>query len=94
MPEQHVDISPFIARLSKAFLPSCVLELEEYGLPRMLSKQIHSARLIDFEDETLTLHRALDVLNEKRSEITTTLEALDPFDRYVLDYFFEGISRQ
>lgn len=94
MPEQHVDISPFIARLSKAFLPSCVLELEEYGLPRMLSKQIHSAGLIDFEDETLTLHRALDVLNEKRGEITTTLEALDPFDRYVLDYFFEGISKQ
>jgi len=93
MPEQHVDISPFIARLSKAFLPSCVLELEEYGLPRMLSKQIHSAGLIDFEDETLTLHRALDVLNKKRHEITNTLEALDPFDRYVLDYFFEGISK-
>lgn len=94
MPEQHVDISPFIARLSKAFLPSCVLELEEYGLPRMLSKQIHYAGLIDFEDKTLTLHRALDVLNEKRGEITTKLEALDSFDRYVLDYFFEGISKQ
>lgn len=92
MPEQHVDISPFIARLSKAFLPSCVLELEEYGLPRMLSKQIHSAGLIDFEDETLTLHRALDTLNMKRREITNALEALDPFDRYVLDYFFEGVS--
>ena len=94
MPEQHIDISPFIARLSKAFLPSCVLELEEYGLPRMLAKYIHAAGLVDFEDETLTLHRALDVLNERRNEITTTLEALDPFDRYVLDYFFEGIARQ
>jgi len=94
MPEQRIDVSPFIARLSRAFLPSCVLELEEYGLPRMLAKQIHAAGIVDFENETLTLHGALDILNEKRDEITTSLEALDPFDRYVLDYFFEGISKQ
>lgn len=94
MPEQHIDISPFIARLSKAFLPSCVLELEEYGLPRMLAKQIHAAGLVDFEDESLSLHEALDILNEKRNAITGALETRDPFDRYVLDYFFEGIAKQ
>ncbi len=94
MPQQHIDISPFIARLSKAFLPSCVIELEEYGLPRMLAKKIHAAGLIDFENESLSLHSALDTLNQIQPEILSKIDDLDSFDRYVLDYFFEGIARQ
>lgn len=94
MPEQHLDISPFIARLSKAFLPSCVFELEEYGLPRMLAKKIHAAGLIDFEDQNLSLHSALDLLSKAQPEILEQVEDLDGFDKYVLDYFFEGITRQ
>ncbi|MBK7675869.1 MAG: hypothetical protein IPJ27_14550 [Candidatus Accumulibacter sp.] len=94
MPEQHMDISPFIARLSKAFLPSCVIELEEYGLPRMLAKRIHAAGLIDFEDVNLTLHSAIDKLLEMRPEMLAEVEGLDRFDRYVLHYFYEGIARQ
>lgn len=94
IPEQHIDISPFIARLSKAFLPSCVFELEEYGLPRMLAKKMHAAGLVDFEDQNLSLHTALDMLNMVQSEIPEKVEDLDAFDRYVLDYFFEGITRQ
>lgn len=92
LPDQHLDISPFIARLSKAFLPSCVLELEEYGLPRMLSKKIHAAGLIDFEDEKLSLHSALDMLNKMRWEILTKMEGLESFDRYVLGYFYDGVT--
>lgn len=94
MPEQHIDISPFIARLSKAFLPSCVIELEEYGLPRMLAKKIHAAGFIDLEDENLSLHSVMDQLHEMKPEILANVEGLDTFDRYVLDYFFEGITRQ
>lgn len=94
MPEQHIDISPFIARLSKAFLPSCVIELEEYGLPRVLTKKIHAAGLIDFEDADLSLHSALDMLNKMQPEILGKVEDLDDFDRYVLEYFFDGIARK
>lgn len=93
VPEHKIDISPFIARLSKAFLPSCVMELEEYGLPRMLAKKIHAAGLVNFEDENLALHSAIDLLCERKPEILAKVEGLDAFDRYVLDYFFEGISR-
>ncbi|GGX08641.1 DEAD/DEAH box helicase [Undibacterium macrobrachii] len=92
IPEHKIDISPFIARLSKAFLPSCVMELEEYGMPRMLTKKIHLARLIDFEDETLSLHSAINQLREIRSKITTNVDGLGAFDIYVLEYFFDGIS--
>lgn len=48
VPENRIDISRFIARLSKAFLPACEMELEEYGLSRMLAKRIHAPGLINF----------------------------------------------
>ena len=91
-PDHKIDISPFIARLSKAFLPSCVMGLEEYGLPRMLAKKIHAAGLINFEDEELDLHLAINLLREMRPEILGKMKDLDSFDRYVLDYFFDGIT--
>lgn len=93
-PEYKVDITPFIARLSKAFLPSCVMELEEYGLPRMLAKKIHASGLVDFEDEKLDLHSAINLLRTIQTEIHGKVEGLDSFDRYVLDYFFDGIALQ
>jgi hypothetical protein len=92
VPEHKIDISPFIARLSKAFLPSCVMELEEYGLPRMLAKRIHASGLINFDDENLDLHSAILRLRELKSEILSKIEVLDDFDHYVFDYFYEGIA--
>jgi hypothetical protein len=94
VPEHKIDISPFIARLSKAFLPSCVIELEEYGLPRMLAKKIHASGLINFENEKLDLHSAIELLRAMQPEILGKVKELDSFDRYVLDYFFDGIALQ
>lgn len=93
-PEHKIDISPFIARLSKAFLPSCVMELEEYGLPRMLTKKIQASGLINFEDEKLDLHSAISLMRELQPDILEKVEGVDSFDRYVLDYFFDGIALQ
>lgn len=42
---KKIDISSFISKLSHAFLPSVVYQLEEYGLPRMLSKKFIIQRL-------------------------------------------------
>lgn len=94
VPEHKIDISPFIAKLSKAFLPSCVMTLEEYGLPRMLVKKIHASGLIDFEDEGLELHPTLDQLRGLAFDIYEKVNGLDNFDRYVLEYFLDGISLQ
>ena len=49
--EDAVDLSPFVSRLSYAFLPRLVYQLEEYGLPRMISKQLSRAEMFDFENE-------------------------------------------
>jgi len=94
VPEHNVDISPFIASLSKAFLPSCVMELEEYGLPRMLAKKIHASGLVNFEDAELDLHSAINSLRDMQPDILGKVEGIDSFDRYVLDYFFDGIALQ
>ena len=91
---QSHDISPFIAKLSRAFLPSCVFELEEYGLPRMITKKIHAAGIIDFSNDDLTLHDAIEKLNQSKMVVYEKTNDLDRFDHYVLDYFYEGIGKR
>lgn len=87
------DVSPFAAKLSNAFLPRCVYELEEYGLPRMLAKKVHHAGLLDLEDPGLDLHSALARLRELGPDrLVKTIQHVQEFDRYILTYFFEGIS--
>ncbi len=87
------DISPFVARLSNAFLPRAVYELEEYGLPRMIAKKINNARLLDLENPELTLHSAIEqFLSIGLEGILSKVKDLDSFDEYLLSYFFEGIN--
>ncbi len=89
----NVDISPFATKLSYAFLPKNVYLLEEYGLPRMISKKIHLSGLINLENNEIDLHSVIDKFNELTyEEIIQQVENLDDFDEYILKYFFEGIK--
>ncbi|ECL3067546.1 helicase, partial [Campylobacter jejuni] len=45
-PEKWIDISSFVTKLSNAFLPSVVYTLEEFGLPRIISKKLHECKFI------------------------------------------------
>jgi len=91
--DKHIDIAPFISKISHAFLPSVVYQLEEYGLPRMLSKKIHRAKVINLEEEELTIHSVIDLFNELGIEyIKENVTTFDEFDLYILDYFYDGIS--
>ncbi|EPF7766461.1 DEAD/DEAH box helicase [Vibrio vulnificus] len=91
--DQSVDISSFIAKVSNAFLPPLVYQLEEYGLPRMLSKKIHEQGIIDLERTDIELHDVFkeftDMSIENRSKL---LLIFTSFDRYIFDYFLEGIT--
>ena len=88
-----VDLAPMIKKVSYAFLPPVVYQLEEYGLPRIISRKIHDARVVNFEDNRLTLH---DTLNKfriiGRDNLFKQVLELDDFDRYIIDYFYDGIS--
>jgi hypothetical protein len=57
-----VDIGGFIGKVSHAFLPPAVYHLEEYGLPRMISRKLHRAGFVDFSQSDLDLRDALNAM--------------------------------
>jgi hypothetical protein len=87
-----VDISGFVGRMSRAFLPTSVYHLEEYGLPRMISKKIHAAGLIDFEDPDMDLLMTLERFKSLGRDAILAIRSLGPFDRYVVQFFYDGIT--
>ncbi len=87
-----VDVSSFVFKAAHAFLPPVVFQLEEYGLPRMIAKKIHHAKIIDFENAELTLISAIDLLLANEEAILSSERVgITRFERYVLQYFFEGV---
>lgn len=94
--KQDIDVSPFIAKLSHAFLPKNVYELEEYGLPRMLSKKIQTNGIINLEDSSIPLHAIITEFNSIGVEnVKQNLgEKLHLFENYILDYFYDGIRSE
>jgi len=86
------DIGSFISKLSSAFLPKLVYELEEYGLPRMIARKIQDAGYINFEDENLTLHQTIELFQKIGLEELSAIDYLDVMDVYILNYFYEGIT--
>ncbi|WP_426724140.1 hypothetical protein [Enterobacter cloacae complex sp. 339J8] len=93
LPNKKTDISPFIFKTSNAFLPPIVYQLEEYGLPRMLTKKISITYKINFESESLTLHNIIDHLKGIESIIglSTSMDA-SPMEEYILNNFLEGVT--
>ena len=86
------DISSFKNKLSSAFLPPVVYALEEYGLPRMISRKIHKNGIIDFEDEDLTLKMAIARLKQIGVDSLKEQLELDMFECYIVDYFYDGVT--
>ncbi len=90
---EKIDISPFISKVSHAFLPPVVYLLEEYGLPRMISKKICMSGVIDLENPKLGIHEAIDIFNHiGENTLCDIILGLDSFERYILNYFYDGIS--
>ena len=86
------DISPFIVRVTHAFLPKLVYELEEYGLPRMISRKIQNSGLIDLEQTDKSVNDILDDFHKVGYEKLREATSLSEFESYVLGYFYSGIS--
>lgn len=86
------DVSPFVSRVSHAFLPSVVYQLEEYGLPRMISRKLHQNDIINFLDDNLNIHNVIDIFHEIGKETIKNLLSIDSFEKYIIDYFYDGIS--
>ena len=93
--EQNIDISDFVNRLSSLFMPAKVLQLEEYGLPRMISKKISNLKLLPIDNNEITITELLDYFRcigkEKLTNKLIEAELLEPFDQNFIDYFYDGI---
>ena len=88
------DISPFIVRVTHAFLPKLVYELEEYGLPRMISRKIQDSGLIDLEQTDKSVNDILIVFHDIGYEKLTANIELNGFEKYIIKFFYKGISAQ
>ena len=86
------DVLPFVSKLSHAFLPSVVYQLEEYGLPRMIARKLHVYGIFDFEDVSLTLHDVITIFHKIGLQQVKEFDFFNDFDRYILDYFYDGIT--
>lgn len=90
--DKGYDIAPFVSSLSNAFLPPVLYQLEEYGLPRMITKTIHRSKIIDFNNRDLTIHSVIDIFNDiGLNELLNQTKNLDKFDKYIIEYFYDGI---
>jgi len=86
------DVSLFISKISHAFLPSVVYQLEEYGLPRMVSRKLHKSNIINFLDEGLTIHKVVENFHQIGRESLLSQSFFDSFDKYIIEYFYDGIT--
>lgn len=79
--------------LSHAFLPKNVFYLEEYGLPRFISKKINDSKLIDLESMELEINEVIGKFVEIGYEdLIDQVQSLDLFDEYVIKNFYDGIE--
>lgn len=90
--DKYCDISRFVSLCSHAFLPTVVYQLEEYGLPRTISKKLHNHKVINFYDQNLNIHDSLDIFNTIGEENLISLQDMSEFDKYIISYFYDGIT--
>lgn len=87
-----VDVSPFATRVGYAFLPKLVYQLEEAGMPRMISRKIHNSRIFDMEAFDVPVSAACEVLSKiGTSRLSKTIEA-SSFEEFIINYFVEGVT--
>ncbi len=92
-PDSQVDLAPAISKFSHAFLPPIVYQLEEYGIPRMISRKIQNSGVIDLENEDTDIHEILDTFRQLGlNQLLRSIGELDDFDLYILRYFYDGIT--
>lgn len=68
-------------------------QLEEYGMPRMISRKIQDSGLINLEDDSVEISDIITQFNcIGKDKLISNLNNLLPFDKFIINYFYDGIS--
>lgn len=86
------DLSPVIYKMRYAFLPKFVFQLEEYGLPRMISLKIHLSGAVSMDDDSITLKDLLLLFSSSKIRYKISLMEWNEIEKFILNYFYEGID--
>lgn len=90
--DKALDLSKFVQNLQNVFLPPHVYTLEEFGLPRMLSKTIDKFNIIKFDfNDNGDINKILKEFKKNKDKIKGLFDE-NSFDYYILKYFYDGIS--
>ena len=91
--DKALDLSKFVQNLQNVFLPPHVYTLEEFVLPRILSKTKDKSKIIkfDFNDNNVDINKTLERFKENKDKIKELFDK-NSFDYYILKYFYDGIS--
>ena len=91
--DPNIDISSFIVKVSNAFLPPLIFELEEYGLPRMMSRKIQASGIIDLEREGGTINEIIKDFQDLGAEqIMNASHFSSEIEQFILYHFFDGLT--
>ena len=67
-------------------------QLEEYGLPRSLSKKIVNAGLIELDNPDMNLVDAIGRFKEiGKDKLSESIPDKHDFEDYILEHFYSGI---
>lgn len=88
----RVDVSPFAIHLGYAFLPKLVYQLEEAGMPRMISRKIHNSGIFNMEAFDVPVSAACEELSKIGTSRLSEAIAASPFEEFIIDYFVEGVT--
>ena len=89
--KENIDLSSFHTKVSYAFLPKNIYLLEEYGLPRMVSKKISETGLINLYDNEIEINDTIENLKKIGFHRLANYNTFSDFDKYILEYFFDGV---
>ena len=90
--KEDVDISSFIYKISNAFLPRIVYQLEEFGLPRMISRKISNQNIIKLDGEEQDIYKILKKFDNIGYNKIIEQVNFSPIEEDILKFFYEGIT--
>lgn len=88
---KNISIDSLVNRLSKIFLPVNVYNLEEYWLPRVISRKIQNSWLINLEDDNIPTSEIISQFVKLWKDELLKYHEFDNFDKYIIEYFFNWI---